>query len=149
MADKYEHAKLDVQARNEKFGHKIESETSMGVISAFLGGFALSMISEFDQAAMSPILGSLQLLTLAMVCALTLGSVLLDGAVYFSSKRMLAGRMHESPEDAESLCAAQEAAKKRLLRHTQRGSQPYRPRAAHARAAVPPCPGAARPSSAR
>ena len=54
--------------------------------------------------------------------------------------------LHESPEDAESLCAAQEAAKKRLLRLTQRGSPPYRPRAALARAAVPPCPGAARPS---
>ena len=51
--------------------------------------------------------------------------------------------LHESPEDAESLCAAQEAAKKRLLRLAQRGSRPYRPRAALARAAVPPCPGAA------
>ena len=40
-------------------------------------------------------------------------------------------------------------AKKRLLRLTQRGSLPYRPRAALARAAVPPCPGFARPSSAR
>ena len=30
--------------------------------------------------------------------------------------------LHESPEDAESLCAAQEAAKKRLLRHSEGAS---------------------------
>ena len=30
--------------------------------------------------------------------------------------------LHESPEDAERLCAAQEAAKKRLLRHSEGAS---------------------------
>ena len=32
--------------------------------------------------------------------------------------------LHESPEDAERLCAAQEAAKKRLLRHHSEGACP-------------------------
>ena len=54
--------------------------------------------------------------------------------------------LHESRKMRRACVLLKKTAKKRLLRHTQQGSQPYRPRAALARAAVPPCPGAAAPA---
>ena len=55
--------------------------------------------------------------------------------------------LHESPEDAESLCAAQELPKSGCCATTAR--EPALPTAGCSRAGatVPPCPGAARPSS--
>ena len=88
----------------EKFVHKIEAETSMGVISAFLGGFAFTMVSDFDASKFSllPFSGPIYLFLLTTVSALTLGAVLLDATMYFASKRMLAGRMKQSPEQVAS-----------------------------------------------
>ena len=58
--------------------------------------------------------------------------------------------LHESPEDAERLCAAQEDCQKAAAApHTARELALPTAGCSRAGATVPPCPGAARPSSAR
>ena len=102
MESQSEEVKLD------KYRMKVESEASMGVVSAFLGGCAISILTEYDQEKalhMPPLVASTYVLALALCCALCLCSVMLDSALYFAGMRMLSGRMSVTRAEALDLFA--------------------------------------------
>ena len=87
----------------EKYRMKVESEASMGVVSAFLGGCAISILTDYDREKaqhMSSGMASMYVLALSLCCALCLCSVMLDSALYFAGMRMLSGRMSETRAQA-------------------------------------------------
>ena len=66
-----------------KYQLKVESETSMGVVSAFLGGFAINMVNEYHPETFesNPARGSTYMVLLVIAVGCNLGAVLSDAAV--------------------------------------------------------------------
>ena len=97
---------LTLSERNSKYRGMLDSENSIGLVCAFLGGCSASMLNDARQMprdeSSSAVRFTLYVGSLALCCTFAFCSVVINGALVFSGTRMLSGRLNEPPDVAQA-----------------------------------------------
>ena len=96
---------LTLSERNAKYRGMLDSESSIGLVCAFLGGCSASMLNDARQMSKEEdgsAMFTLFVGSLALCCTFAFCSVVINGALVFSGTRMLSGRLNEPPDAAQA-----------------------------------------------
>ena len=97
---------LTLSERNSKYRGMLDSENSIGLVCAFLGGCSASMLNDAQQISRNEggttVRFTLYVGSLALCCTFAFCSVVINGALVFSGTRMLTGRLNEPPDAAQA-----------------------------------------------